>query len=379
MASPMDEISQLISQTANLCCDEIFLELPADSESEVNVVYLSLVGKVVPDRVINVHAVKAVLSRAWNLKQGISISCLAPNTFLFGLYDPIEWNRALHSGPWSISGSHLIVKEWSPSLVLEELNLSLSSFWVQAHGLPRDRKSLDNILRIGTLIGKVIVSDNPSIGPLIWRKFVRFKVEFNVWNLLRTSFVVEEKGSLDVWIQFRYERLSNFCYQYGRLSHISKACPYDITVLNSSSSNPCHSPMAFGPWLRADYGDSSDAMLPSGVRSKVVSHHSNSGFSGIKVVRDSQTLVLRVVNPPYSLPVTTFDAIVDVPLALDQQVLSTPPVSRPIGPITSDGINTEYLHHNIIPSPHSHVLSSSPTSQLVSNSLSHSNETILVS
>ncbi|KAK9287707.1 hypothetical protein L1049_016146 [Liquidambar formosana] len=59
-------------------------------------------------------------------------------------------------GPWFVSGSHMIVKEWSPNLVLEEVNLSMLACWVQVYGLPRDRKTPDNILKIGALIGHLL-------------------------------------------------------------------------------------------------------------------------------------------------------------------------------------------------------------------------------
>lgn len=173
----------------------------------VNATNLSLVGKLVADKVVNVVAVKAVINRAWNLKQNVSISCLAPNTFLFGFSNSQDRGRVLNTGPWSISGFHLVVTVWPPSLVLEEIDFSLSSFWVQVHGLPPDRMSHENVLKIGALNGTLSVMDSPPVGPISWRKFVRFKVEFNVWNPLKTGFVLKRQDRQDVWIQFHYERL----------------------------------------------------------------------------------------------------------------------------------------------------------------------------
>ncbi|KAK9278902.1 hypothetical protein L1049_028483 [Liquidambar formosana] len=180
MDLPVDNISQLISQTATLCCDKDSLELAPDPESVVNASHLFLVGKLVTDKVVNIQAIKAVMSRAWFLKQGVSTSCLAPNTFLFGFSNCNDRNGALNTGPWSISGFYLVLKVWPPSLVLDEIIFTLSSFWVQVHGLPPNRRSHDNLLKIGAIIGKLIVSDSSTFGPLMWRKFVRFKVEFNI-------------------------------------------------------------------------------------------------------------------------------------------------------------------------------------------------------
>ncbi|KAK9275171.1 hypothetical protein L1049_022432 [Liquidambar formosana] len=254
-SAPSDEISQIISQTALLSCEEISLELDPVSELGVNATNLSLVGKIVADKVVNVMAIKAVINRAWGMKHGVSISNLAPNTFRFGFYNSQDRSRALNTGPWSISGYHLVVKEWLPHLVLDEIDLTVSSFWVQAHGLPPDRMSIDNVYKIGALIGKVLMVDKPASGSLLWRKFVRFKVEFNVWDPLKTGFVLKRIARPDVWIQFKYERLSDFCYRCGRLSHVSKACILVSPVGCELDGSVCQGPLAFGPWLRAEYSD----------------------------------------------------------------------------------------------------------------------------
>lgn len=48
-----------------------------------------------------------------------------------------------------------------------------------------------------------------------------------------------------LWISFKYERLSDFCFDYGKLGHTKYAC---AKVMSGKASDPRY---AFGPRLRA--------------------------------------------------------------------------------------------------------------------------------
>ncbi|KAK9275899.1 hypothetical protein L1049_023173 [Liquidambar formosana] len=67
MASSSDDISTLISHTASLCCDDVSLDLVSDNDSFDCATNLSLVGKLIADKVVNFHAIRAVVSKAWNI------------------------------------------------------------------------------------------------------------------------------------------------------------------------------------------------------------------------------------------------------------------------------------------------------------------------
>ncbi|KAK9290065.1 hypothetical protein L1049_008229 [Liquidambar formosana] len=253
MGSSSKDISQLISQTANLSCLEEGLDLAPDVEAALAASNLLLVGKLISVRGINKQAFKAIISRAWNISYGLTITDLGPNIFLFGFLKDIERNRTLCSGPWSIMGHHLVLKSWDPSLVLDEIDFSLSPFWIQIHGLPPHHKTFSNAAKIGELVGSSPKVDFRSKEALIKSTFLRVQVDLNVHNPLKTGFTLKRQSLPDVWIQFKYERLSDFCYKCGRLCHSEKACSWDVPLDSGSSGLPRQGALAFGPWLRADY------------------------------------------------------------------------------------------------------------------------------
>lgn len=62
----------------------------------------------------------------------------------------------LNGGPWSIRGTHVVLKRWPSSAILEEIKFNTSNFWVQVHNLPPDKVTLENLHTIGTLLGTPI-------------------------------------------------------------------------------------------------------------------------------------------------------------------------------------------------------------------------------
>ncbi|KAK9270781.1 hypothetical protein L1049_026365 [Liquidambar formosana] len=99
--------------------------------------------------------------------------------------------KILSAGPWSIRGLLLVLKEWSSGLVLEEIDFQSYPFWVQVHGLPPDFKSTDNANKIGPKIGALLDVDVPRSGQLVWNKFIRVKVDVDVRNRLKTGFLLK--------------------------------------------------------------------------------------------------------------------------------------------------------------------------------------------
>ena len=76
---------------------------------------------------------------------------------------------------------------------------------------------------IGATIGEVVEVDVVENG-VQWGKCLRVRVMVDVTRRLIRGKRVTIEGVEGRWVQFKYERLPNFCYQCGLLNHDMKDC-----------------------------------------------------------------------------------------------------------------------------------------------------------
>ena len=61
---------------------------------------------------------------------------------------------------------------------------------------------------------------------MVGDRFVRVRVTLNISKLLCRGRVITLDDGKDLWIPFKYERLSNLCYRCGCLSHDERNCEF---------------------------------------------------------------------------------------------------------------------------------------------------------
>ncbi|PON36656.1 Zinc knuckle CX2CX4HX4C [Parasponia andersonii] len=105
------------------------------------------------------------------------------------------------------------------------------------------------LILIGKKIGRFLEFQFKAEGYVIWSCYLRIKVDVPLAQPLLAGFYLEKPNYSKVWIQLKYERLSDFCYRCGCIGHGPKKCRELKTTSMEGLDGKDYS--LYGPWLRA--------------------------------------------------------------------------------------------------------------------------------
>lgn len=229
----------------NLSVPEESLDLTINAAQEHTHKEHIIVGRLLSSKRINYKAINVVLTGAWNLGQNVDIHSLDHNTILCSFKYEADKVKILHKGPWAVKGVTLNFIEWPSTLNLNELDFSKCCFWVQVHNAPPNRMNEENAIRIGRTISNVTSLDHTN--PFgIAKKIFRIQVQVDTNNSLKTGCYMNREDGTKLWLPFRYERLSDFCYLCGKLDHTESSC----TTKDREEADEADPRHHYGPWLR---------------------------------------------------------------------------------------------------------------------------------
>ncbi|XP_058181318.1 uncharacterized protein LOC131299756 [Rhododendron vialii] len=137
IASPADDLS-LRFKSFSLTNEEskeltILGEDIKLSEAECR---LSLIGKVVTTKAVNLNGLKNTMAPLWGNPSCFKVVEVGDNLFQFVFGKEDEIFRVLAGKPWFFNNSFLILSRWSPEMKLQQLVFQHSPIWVQIWGLP---------------------------------------------------------------------------------------------------------------------------------------------------------------------------------------------------------------------------------------------------
>ncbi|KAE8783828.1 hypothetical protein D1007_42659 [Hordeum vulgare] len=78
---------------------------------------------------------------AWNPTRDVVWRRVNPNSFSIQFNCLVDWNKAIHQGPWDFRGSALIIAEYDGFSSPESITLDQIETWTHIHKLP------DGVLR----------------------------------------------------------------------------------------------------------------------------------------------------------------------------------------------------------------------------------------
>lgn len=282
------------------------LTLEEDAQEIPNITEKVLVGKVLSMRPFRRFTVQEIVSKNWRVKAKVQVEGLADNIFKFSFALKEDRDFIFKNRPWTINGAHMVLKEWSVDEQLEEITFNVSTFFLQIHGLPPRLLNEANAKRIASTISVILDSGSRLV---VANRFLRIRVDISILNPLPAGFKKEKASGEEFWVQFRYEKLADFCFKCGMLSHVTGQCrkaTFEMIQLKNGLSA-----RLFGLWLNAERKetvpfrqvrpetDSKAALLSEGgVQSsnldRGTSQHTARGESGSKRSQKSDLAVLEM-------------------------------------------------------------------------------------
>jgi hypothetical protein len=217
-------LNDLINQTAALGWSDTPPTLISPSSNPDSNPSFMLVGKILSSQPLSKNTIRNNILHAWSFVKSLVSEDRGENMLVFTFKNLDELNRVLDYSPWNIKGSPLFLKRWFEEDAIEDLDFSKAAYWVQAHNLPLELMTVDNARNIGESLGELLEVDNLDDHKPARKGFLRFRVLLNLLNPFIPGFTHHRPPKSPLWIQYSYERLSDYCYICGRIGHVSFGC-----------------------------------------------------------------------------------------------------------------------------------------------------------
>lgn len=203
-----------------------------------------LVGKIISSRKPHRQGVFNVINKAWRTRGHFSISVWRDSFYAFTFDLEEDLIKITNQAPWSVMGGLLVLTRWNHDMTIEDLDFSHSPFWVQIHGLPLGQMNKKNGEAIASLLGKLDFSGMKAYDTSTFKDYLRLRVIIDITKPLKKGFFLKRKEKEDLWVRFKYERLSDFCYVCGLIGHGLNDCTKKLAGNRSE--------LEYGSFLRAE-------------------------------------------------------------------------------------------------------------------------------
>lgn len=206
--------------------DDLYAKLSIDEEDEGGIIVedavteqdkdsFVLIGRFLTERNINFKAMQNVLSTVWRPNEGVEIYDIGEMRYSFVFYHPMDVQKVVDSGPWAFEQGMLVYKQLAWGKDPKVIPLKEVEIWIQVYDIPKGLVS-ENILKgIANYIGEYVKTDPTNLNGL-WKAYYRIRVRIDVCKPLKRRMKIKREGGDWSWINFKYERLSTFCFVCGK-------------------------------------------------------------------------------------------------------------------------------------------------------------------
>lgn len=88
--------------------------------------------------------------------------------------------------------------------------------------------NLKNAKKLGKFLGELV--DEKVLSMRVCR-FIRVRVIIDVTPKLKVGCMINRDDNSQSWVQFKYERMLEFCYKCEKIDHMEKACQVKTKIL----------------------------------------------------------------------------------------------------------------------------------------------------
>lgn len=150
----------------------------------------------------------------------------------------------IDGGAWNFEQSLLLHHKLENGEDAHLVKLNKIEIWVQVYDIPIGMLSHKLLESIGNYVGVYVKADPQNLNGG-WKMYYHILVVMDVEKPLKRRMKVKREGGEWTWVNFKYERLSTFCFVCGLICHSDGDC--GIVYANSDKVIE----RSYGTWLRA--------------------------------------------------------------------------------------------------------------------------------
>lgn len=205
---------------------------------------LCLVGRFLTEKNLNIRAMKTRLADIWKPAMGINIKEIETGIFLFQFFHEKDLQWVMEGGPWSFDNAMLIIQRILPGEQPLKVPLWNLRIWIQINDLPSGFMSEQVGKQLGNFFGEFLEYDSKN-NSSVWREYMRVRIQFDVRKPLKRKKKINKRDGSEFVVTCRYERLGEFCFVCGMVTHTDRFCRRNLGNKESTVVKE------WGSWLRA--------------------------------------------------------------------------------------------------------------------------------